>query len=190
MAASELKSSVQHLNQKEVANIKYQICEPMEAHLKGDSQLKSDILEAISYLQGQEYHVEQYRISRQSKNTSQQSTRGIVFTHPRQFEKLWRHGWLTLIDSTHKTNKHEWRLFTLYIRDGYRCWDVGTHFFVSNEDSETISEALRIIRKKCSQWIPRYFLLDQSSTEANSIRQVFPGLRGGEQECGVILCIV
>jgi len=58
MAASELKSSVQHLNRKEVANIKYQIHGPMEAHLKGDSQLKSDILEVISYLQGQEYYVE------------------------------------------------------------------------------------------------------------------------------------
>ena len=94
------------------------------------------------------------------------------------------------MDSTHKTNKHDWRLFTLYIRDGYGCLDVGAHFFVSNEDSETIAQALRIVRNQCPRWTPRYFLLDQSSTEANSIRQVFPGLHGGEQECEVLLCMV
>ena len=46
------------------------------------------------------------------------------------------------MDSTHKTNKHDWRLFTLYIRDRYECWNVGVHFFVSNENSETIAQAL------------------------------------------------
>src|SRR6185369_16891224 len=109
---------------------------------------------------------------------------------PKQLEKLRCHGWLTLMDSTHKTNKHDWRLFTLYVRNGYGCWNVGAHFFVSDENSETIAEALRIIRKKCPRWIPRYFLLDQSSTEANSIKQVFPGLSGGEQECEIFLCTV
>ena len=32
--------------------------------------------------------------------------------------------------------------------------------------------------------------MDQSATEANSIKQVFPGLHGGEQECDIILCTV
>src|SRR5438132_1583096 len=87
------------------------------------------------------------------------STEGIVFIHPTQLEKLQRHGWLTLIDSTHKTNKHGWRLFTLYICDGYGCWNIGAHFFVSKEDSDTIAEALKIIRTKCCRWTPRYALI-------------------------------
>lgn len=188
-----LGSSVQDLKRREVANIKYKVRGPMETHLVGSTKLEQDISDAMSYLNDQEYHTERYRISLSQKSTqgvSQRSTQGIAFAHPKQLDKLRRYGWLTLMDSTHKTNKHDWRLFTLYIRDGYGCWDVGAHFFVSNEDSETIAEGLRIIRNKCPRWSPRYFLLDQSSAEANSIKQVFPGLRGGEQECEIILCTV
>jgi hypothetical protein len=121
---------------------------------------------------------------------SHKSTKGIVFAHPEQIKKLQHHGWLTLIDSTHKTNWYNWRLFTLYIRDTYGCWDVGAHFFVSSEDGDTISKALRIIRDSYCRWSPRYILSDQSSIEAKSIKQAFPGVNAGEQECEVILCVV
>ncbi|RHZ57016.1 hypothetical protein Glove_395g59 [Diversispora epigaea] len=100
-----------------------------------------------------------------------------------QLKKLHQYGWLTLIDSTHKTNKHDWRLFTLYIRDSYNCWDIGVHFFVSNEDSDTIAEALKIIRNICKNWIP-------GDIEANSIKKVFPGLKAVENKCRIILCTV
>ncbi|RHZ76598.1 hypothetical protein Glove_195g8 [Diversispora epigaea] len=95
-----------------------------------------------------------------------------------------------LIDSTHKTNRYDYRLFTLYIRNGYGCWDVGAHFFVSNEDSDTISEALKIVRRFVRNWKPRYFLQDQSNIEEKSIKLAFPGLINGEQECEVIFCTV
>ncbi len=97
---------------------------------------------------------------------------------------------LTLIDSTHKTNRYDWRLFTLYIRDGFGCWDVGAHFFVSGEDGDSVGMALKIVRQFERRWIPRYILADQSSVEANSIQLAFPGLSAGEQECDVILCTV
>jgi hypothetical protein len=97
---------------------------------------------------------------------------------------------LTLIDSTHKTNRYDWRLFTLYIRDTFGCWDVGAHFLVSNEDCDTISKALKIIRDSYCRWSPRYILSDQSSIEAKSIKKTFPGMSAGEQECEVILCVV
>ena len=78
----------------------------------------------------------------------------------------------------------------MYIRDTYWCWDVGAHFFVSKEDSDTVADALKIVRRFGRRWNPRYILADQSHVEANSIRKVFPGLRGGEQECAVIFCTV
>ena len=106
--------SVCDLRRKEVANIKYKIRGPMEAHLIGNRDLKKDMVEAISYLTNQGYQVESYYIS-------QRSTKGFVFAHPEQLKKLLHHGWLTLIDSTHKTNRYDWRLFTLYIRDSYGC---------------------------------------------------------------------
>ena len=61
---------------------------------------------------------------------------------------------------------------------------------MSRKDSDTIAEALKIIQTKCCRWTPQYALLDQSSAKANSIKQTFPGLRAGEQECEVILCVV
>lgn len=178
-----LGSSVYDLRRKEVANIKFKIRGPMETHLIGTSDLKTDIVETISYLTNQGYQVESFRVP-------ERSTKGIVFSHPEQFKKLQYHGWLTLIDSTHKTNRYDWRLFTLYIRDSYSCWDVGTHFFVSNEDGDTIAKALQIVREKYCQWTPRYILSDQSSIEARSIKKAFPGLNEGEQECEIILCTV
>jgi hypothetical protein len=113
-----------------------------------------------------------------------------VFAHPEQLKKLERHGWLTLIDSTHKTNRYDWRLFTLYVRDTYGCWNVGAHFFASNEDADTVAEALIIIRNKYCRWSPHYILSDQSNIEAKSIKKTFPGIAAGEQECQVLLCVV
>ncbi|RHZ59681.1 hypothetical protein Glove_362g17 [Diversispora epigaea] len=178
-----LDMSVKELKWREVANIKYKIHGSQNTYLVGASKLTTDIQDTILFLKKEGYQVELYE-------THHQSTRGFVFAQSKQLEKLQRYGWLTLIDSTHKTNKYDWRLFTLYIRDGYGCWDVGAHFFVSKEDSDTVAEALIITRRFCSSWKPRYFLADQSSIEAKSIVTAFPGLQKGEQECTVIFCTV
>jgi len=45
--------------------------------------------------------------------------RGIVFAYPARLERLAQYGHLSLIDSTHKTNQLEWKLFTLIVRDQY-----------------------------------------------------------------------
>ncbi|PKB92565.1 hypothetical protein RhiirA5_444217, partial [Rhizophagus irregularis] len=121
---------------------------------------------------------------------SQRSTKGTVFVHPEQLKKLERHGWLTLIDSTHKTNRYDWRLFTLYVRDTFRCWNVGAHFFINNENADTVAEALTIIRNKYCHWSSRYILADHSNIEAKSIKKTFSGIDAGEQECQVLLCVV
>ncbi|RHZ83373.1 hypothetical protein Glove_95g75 [Diversispora epigaea] len=173
-----LGKSVSELSRKEVTNVKYKIRGPLKVHLLCNSDLKSDILNSMAFLVEKGYHVENYYIPHQS-------TKGIVFAHPKQLEKLQHHGWLTLIDSTHKTNKYDWRLFSLYVHDTYGCWDVGAHFYVSNEDCDTISKALKIIRNYC-HWSPRYILSDQSSIEAKGIKKAFPGISAGEQECKLI----
>jgi hypothetical protein len=72
----------------------------------------------------------------------------------------------------------------------YGCWHVGAHFFVSKEDSNTVADALKIIRRFGCHWNPRYILADQSHVEANSIGKAFSGLHGGEQECAVNFCKV
>jgi len=95
-----LGASVNELKRKEVANIKYKVRRPTESHLIGDSNLISDSSHSVSYLIEKGYRVETFSVSHQS-------TKGIVFVHPEQLKKLQRHEWLTLIDSTHKTNRYD-----------------------------------------------------------------------------------
>ena len=66
------------------------------------------------------------------------------------------------------------------------------HFFVSNEDSDTVAEGLKTIRRFARHWNLRYFLSDQSNIESNSIKMAFPGLKNGEQVCDIFfaLCIL
>jgi hypothetical protein len=142
-----------------------------------------NIQEAISFLEKQEYLVNYYEIPHLS-------TFGFVFVHPNHIKNPKQYGWLTLIDSTHKTNRYDYRLFTLYVHNYYGCWDVGAHFFVSNENSDTVAEGLKTIRQFAHCWNLRYFLSDQSNIKSNSIKMAFPGLQNGEQECNVIFCTV
>jgi hypothetical protein len=93
--------TVQMLRWKEVANIQLKLQGPLTTYLMGNPILGSDIQEAINFLKEKEYHVEHYHIS-------QKSTKGFVFAHPQQLEKLWHFGWMTLINSTHKTNQYDW----------------------------------------------------------------------------------
>ncbi len=156
-----------------MTNIKYKVCGPMNTHFIRNLILKLDISESVSYLRKHRYLVENYHIS-------QWSTKGFVFAYSNQLKKLEWHGWLTLIDSIHKTNQYNWCLFTLYICDTYRCWNVGTHFFVSNEDADTVAEALIIIYNKYYNWSLHYILSDQSSIEAKSIKKAFPNITANE----------
>jgi hypothetical protein len=112
-----LGANVRKLKHKKVANVKYKVRGPLEAHLLCDSDLKLDILKSMSFLIDKGYRVEDYRIFHQFTK----STKSIVFAHLKQLEKLQRYGWLTLINSTHKINKYDWHLFTLYVHDIYGC---------------------------------------------------------------------
>src|SRR2546423_7476657 len=160
-------SGVKYLKTQEVANTKFKLVGPMNTHLIGEANLRLDIKSANKFLVEKNYRVEKF---------TAQKSQGFCFANSEQLKNLVHYGWLTLIDSTHNTNKHDWHLFTLYIRDGCGCWNVGGHFFVSRENSETVTAALKTIRTFAPRWSPRYMLLDQSSVEANSIAATFPGL--------------
>lgn len=116
---------------------------------------------------------------------------GLVFARPQQLAKMSTHGWLTLIDSVEATNKHGWRLFTLFVRDRLGCWDSGAHFFVSDTNSSTIAQALRLVRQLAPSWQPRYMLTDRSPAVTAGVETIFPRATHGEQqeeqqECEVI----
>ena len=69
-------------------------------------------------------------------------------------------------------------------------WNVGGHFWVSNEDSEIVSLGLKKAREFAPKWTPRYMLTDDSQIEQNAIGIAFPGIEAGEQTVDVLLCTV
>ena len=114
--------------------------------------------------------------------------RGIVFASPDRLARLARYGHLTLIDSTHKTNQLEWKLFTLMARDEYGCWHPTAHALLSHEFGELIAEFLLVIKKWTSPiWPLRYVLSDDSGAEQRAFRLAFPGLISGEMEVRALL---
>ncbi len=80
-----LSECAHELKRKEVTNIKYKVCGPIDTYLIGNLVLKLDISEFVSYLRKHGYLVENYHVS-------QWSTKGFVFAHPDQLKKLERHG--------------------------------------------------------------------------------------------------
>lgn len=97
---------------------------------------------------------------------------GIVFAQPKRLRHLTRFGHLTLIDSTHKTNQLEWKLFTLIVRDTYACWLPVAHALVSNEFGELIAEFLLVI-KQWTTWNLRHVLSDDSAAKIKAFRLAF-----------------
>jgi hypothetical protein len=54
-------------------------------------------------------------------------------------------GTLILMDSTHKYNKWNWRLFTLTVRDKFGSWIPAAQFLVEHEDSVSVAAALQAL---------------------------------------------
>ncbi|KAF9282796.1 hypothetical protein BGZ74_002081, partial [Mortierella antarctica] len=183
-----------HLEHQEVANIQKKTCTSEKTYLIGARNLGEDMQDAVKYLQSKDYLCETFSVARtpsiNQASSSNTQTQGLVFAHPWQLVKLAKHGWLTLMDLTHNTNKHLWKLFTLYVWDSYNCWAVGAHFLISNEDIEGVTEGLRTIRQLAPMWSAWYFLTDNSATEIASVKNAFPGITQGEQNCDTLLCTV
>ncbi|RIB15631.1 hypothetical protein C2G38_2191960 [Gigaspora rosea] len=152
-------SGVEYLKTKEVANIKHKLVGPMNSHLVGHADLNSDFLSATEFLLRNNYQVESFQ-----KQKSHARLQDLCFANFWQIENLTHYGWLTLIDSTHNTNKH-------------------------GETSMAVASALKIIQNFASRWNPRYMLLDQSSMESNGIALTFPDLFVAQQHSPLLLQI-
>ncbi|CAB4431785.1 unnamed protein product [Rhizophagus irregularis] len=95
-----LNESVKELRRKEVTNIKSKVRESFDTHLIGNLNRELDIQETIIFLKKQGYLVERYEVIHKP-------TSGFVLIYPNQINNLEQYGWLTLIDSTYKTNRYD-----------------------------------------------------------------------------------
>jgi hypothetical protein len=123
---------------------------------------------------------------------------GVCFAMKRRLDSLIRHGILTLMDSTHKTNYLGWYLYTLMVRDPFGSHVPCAHVLVDSEDSNVLCAGLRRIKRWCREvtdnqlrvWEPRYILTDDSASEQLAVKKAFRGAEEGELQPSHLLCTV
>ncbi|RUP52046.1 hypothetical protein BC936DRAFT_142698 [Jimgerdemannia flammicorona] len=51
------------------------------------------------------------------------------------------------MDSTHKTNKHDWKLYTMLVQDVFGSWLAGSHFFINTEEQGIVTKRLQVLKQ-------------------------------------------
>ena len=75
---------------------------------------------------------------------------------------------VTLMDATYKTTKYSIPLFFLCVKTNV-CYSVVAEFILQSETTESIYEALSIIKSWNPQWEPQFYLTDYSDTEISEV---------------------
>lgn len=118
-----------------------------------------------------------YRPKGQNHSASKKTCSGkFLFIHQEMWQQrlLRRYGSdLVLLDATYKTTKYALPLFFVCVHTnvGYK---VVAEFICENEDAESISEALAVIKGWNIGWSPSYFMVDYSLAEINALEKEFP----------------
>lgn len=126
-----------------------------------------------------------------------QKSHSIVFAKEHRLDSLRSRGYLSLMDSTHKTNYLGWYLYTILIRDEHDSGIPCAHILTDGEDSQILAAGLRMIKQWCNlgraqskHWTPQYFLTDDSVAEQLAVQKAFRGIHEGELDVKHILCQV
>lgn len=175
----ESTSGVEYLLPKTVLNAQRKVSGALDAPFVGSSTLEIDVKESLKWLKENHCQVEGFE---------NMIYRGFAFATEGNLRVLRESGHLTIMDSTHKTNKHSWKLYTLLARDSFGSWLSGGHFFVSAEEQGIVAKGLCVLKRWAGTWQPRYFLIDQSAIEENAVKQAFRGIEAGEQSVSIFYC--
>jgi MULE transposase domain len=170
---------IEFLQLESILNAQHKVRGGLNAPFIGVESLQEDLKESVEWLKSNDYYIERFE---------EPEYQGFTFATADNLKILQKSGHLIIMDSTHKTNKHGWKLYTVLIRDSFGSWLPGGHFFVSGEEYRIVTKGLQILKRWAKTWKPRYFIVDLSSIEENAINHAFPGLRAGEQEIGIFYC--
>ena len=80
------------------------------------------------------------------------------------------------MDSTHKTVRLKWYLFTIFVRDDVGSWIPASFFMTQKQDAEIIEACLRLLIEWCGGlqgWVLKYMLTDDSAAEQLAVRNAF-----------------
>ena len=101
----------------------------------------------------------------------------LLFVYQAKWQKrlLLKYGnELSLLDATYKTTRYALPLFFLVVKTNVDYQVVAT-FVTENESTESIVEALQVIKQWNPTYKPRYFMTDYSKEEIAALEDVFPG---------------
>ena len=104
----EMKGLTDYLSTKFIANIQYKEWSIDLTRRTGAKDMDSDMQNAMNFLKENGYHVAQFA-------AGVGGNEGFFFATAYQKECLEKNGWLTMLDSTHGTNRYGWKLFTFYL---------------------------------------------------------------------------
>ena len=79
-----------------------------------------------------------------------------------------------LLDATYRTTQYAVPLYFVAVQTNVGFCVVAS-FFLEQDTTEYVQEALEIIKKWNSGWNPKYFLTDFDMREIKALKQVFHG---------------
>ena len=110
--------------------------------------------------------------------TSATSQQKLLFVHQTAWQKrlLTRYGNdICLLDATYKTTRYALPLFFLAVKTNVDYQVVGS-FVIQDESTDSIKEALNILKDWNPYWSPNYFMTDFSNEEISAIEETFSGI--------------
>ena len=105
------------------------------------------------------------------------STKGLLFVHQTKDQRrlLERYGnEISMLDATYKTTRYSLPLFFVVVKTNVDYQIVGS-FVIQSETTDSIYEALSVLKSWNPKWNPSYFMVDYSEEEMSAIGKLFPG---------------
>ena len=101
----------------------------------------------------------------------------LLFVYQTKWQKhmLARYGnEMAFLDATYRTTRYALPLFFLVVKTNVDYQVVGT-FVCEGESTDTITEALNVLKKWNPDLSPTFFMTDYSNEEINAIESLFKG---------------
>ena len=100
----------------------------------------------------------------------------FIYQSAEQRRLLSRYGnEISFLDATYRTTRYTLPLFFLVVKTNVDYQVVAT-FVLENEDTNSIQEALEIIKSWNPDYFPKYFMTDYCNEEIHAIENVYEGL--------------
>jgi hypothetical protein len=148
-------------------------------HLQPNTSFHEDVNQAISLLQQNQWLYEEFTVP----DAKGEMRWGLVFAEPNRLNCLYRRGYLTQFDATHKLNKWGYNMFSYLVRNEHNVWIPTAHCVVDRKNSEILAKSLEYLKSWCGgRWQPRYILTEDNEIEQLAIKKCFRDLRQGSKK--------